>query len=136
MPGGSWRLGLQRCLSVVGVTDVTWPVVLFDGGDLGMYASYSDLNGYIEALDVEDGVYEAYDSAGRPLDLLTQGGPKAYRCPVLVNVREGVQLEVEALEKRLRDYVRLSTRPRAGMPNFETDPLPELIVGLMPWYTR
>lgn len=116
------------------MTDVTWPVVLFDGGDLGMYASYSDLNGYIEAVDVDDGVYEAYDSAGRPLDLSTQGGPQAYRSPVLVNVREGVPLEVEALEKRLRDCVRLSTRPRAGMPNFETDPLPELIVGLMPWY--
>jgi hypothetical protein len=116
------------------MTDVTWPVVLFDGGDMSMYASYSGLNGYIEAVDVDDGVYEAFDSTGLPLDLSTYAGPKAYMRQTLVQVRDGVPPEIEALEKRLRDCVRLSTRPRAGMPNFETDPLPELIVGLMPWY--
>ena len=111
-----------------------WPLVLFEGGDLTMYANYADLNGYVEAVDVDNGEYEAFDSAGRPIDLSTEGGPKEYGRPVLVGVREGVPLEVDSLTARLRGHVQGLASARAAWPNFESDSLSELIEGLMPFY--
>ena len=101
---------------------------------MGMYESYSDFSGYIEAIDVDSGVFEAFDSIGRPLDLFTRGGPKAYERPIVVEVRQGVPPEVRALEERSRGCVRDLEPARAGMPHFETDSLPDLIAGLMSWY--
>ena len=46
-----------------------YPIVLLEGNDVTMFATATDLSGYIEAIDVRAGVYYAFDSEGSPLEL-------------------------------------------------------------------
>jgi hypothetical protein len=49
------------------------PLILADGGDVMAFASVEDLACYVESADVADGVYRAFDAAGRALRLATDG---------------------------------------------------------------
>lgn len=45
------------------------PYVLVEGLDVTLHPSLSELVGYVEAIDVLDGVYEAFDAEGTALKL-------------------------------------------------------------------
>jgi hypothetical protein len=45
------------------------PFVLVEGMDVSIYASLDELTGFVEAQDVRDGVYEAFDAEGLEIKL-------------------------------------------------------------------
>lgn len=49
------------------------PILVFEGWDLHLYDSISDAELDLEAIDIEDGIYEIYDSEGRILEATTEG---------------------------------------------------------------
>lgn len=49
------------------------PILVFEGWDLHLYDSVSDAELDLEAIDVEEGIYEAYDSQGRKLQVESEG---------------------------------------------------------------
>jgi hypothetical protein len=44
--------------------------IIADGWDVGFYARKEDAEGYMEAIDVQDGVYVGYDAEGRLLEIV------------------------------------------------------------------
>lgn len=57
------------------MTEIKFPVYVLakDCGDVDEYSSAGKLTGYLEAIDVENGEYEAWDSAGRRIKLVASG---------------------------------------------------------------
>ena len=55
------------------VTEIASPFLVFDGLDLSIYESLGSIEGELEGVDVEDGVYEAFDSIGRVVRLKATG---------------------------------------------------------------
>jgi hypothetical protein len=54
--------------------DASLPIVLFeDRTELHVFPSIELACRYVEAIDVEDGIYEAFDGGGRAIQLLTHG---------------------------------------------------------------
>jgi len=51
----------------------TPPLVVFDGCDLSLYGSFDELERDLEGIDVEDGVYEAFDAIGGVVRLSATG---------------------------------------------------------------
>lgn len=45
------------------------PIVVVEGGDLAFFSSTAAAEDYLEAIDVEEGVYWAFDADGLPLRL-------------------------------------------------------------------
>lgn len=52
---------------------VSPPLLVFEGGDLSIFRSLAEVESALEGIDVEDGVYEAFDSAGRVVSLKASG---------------------------------------------------------------
>ena len=53
--------------------EAAFPIFVFDGNDLSLFASFDSLTIALEGVDVEDGVYAAYDSSGRAVALTASG---------------------------------------------------------------
>ena len=51
------------------MTEISPPFFVFEGLDLSIYDSLNEIEANLEGVDVEDGVYEAFDSMGRVIDL-------------------------------------------------------------------
>ena len=51
------------------------PIIVAEGNDLSFFASLEDVEGYLEAIDVDNGEYIAYDADGRPVPLSTKRLP-------------------------------------------------------------
>lgn len=64
----------------VGSAEPAEPVVLVEGNDVNVFASVRGLLGYVEASDVRDGAYEAFDATGRSIVLAAASdrGPVTY----------------------------------------------------------
>jgi hypothetical protein len=55
------------------MTDPTPPIVIFEGDDVVVYTTIAFARRSIEAEDVKDAVYQAFDSEGRALRLVAYG---------------------------------------------------------------
>lgn len=47
------------------------PIIVIDGGDVGIFKTKEEAEMFLEPIDVENGEFIAYDSEGRLLDLYT-----------------------------------------------------------------
>jgi hypothetical protein len=63
--------------------DAAFPILVFEGNDLSLFDDFDSLTTALEGIDVEDGVYQAYDSRGRAVELKA-GGVKRGRFMVEV----------------------------------------------------
>ena len=64
------------------------PFVLAEDLDVSVYTSLTDLTGHVEAQDVRDGVYEAFDAEGR-IVILTAGSDRGRVLAAPGDVAEG-----------------------------------------------
>lgn len=55
------------------VTEITPPFFVFDGLDLSIYDSLDSIEVDLEGVDVEAGIYEAFDAIGRVVRLKATG---------------------------------------------------------------
>lgn len=58
----------------------TPPVLVFEGCDLLIYGSFDELEQDLEGIDVEDGIYEAFDAIGRVVRLSAAGVERGRFC--------------------------------------------------------
>ncbi len=104
------------------------PVVLDERGDTYVFRSIRDLVGYVEAIDVRDGIFEAFDAADRPILLAAASD----RSPVTYSLGSAADPE------RLRGIlVRYARHPRiaATLPSslvVEDASLENLLAALSP----
>jgi len=91
--------------------EIHLPVILDDAGDVTAHRSISDACHHVEAVDVEDGAYEAFDATGRRLRVYVDGE--------IVRIVPGNAAEPDGGELRRRlisFFERLSrTRPEWGV---------------------
>jgi hypothetical protein len=100
------------------MTTVTPPIVLVDGLDVQFFSSIEAAEGWMEAIDVENGVYHAYDSRGRALVVETKGER------VYMAAASEEPPQAHELERLLRDYLRHHLRDIADDPD---NTLPRLL---------
>jgi hypothetical protein len=55
------------------MADLKPPIILVDGLDVQLFSSPQAVEGYVEAIDIRDKVYRAFDSIGRQLTLEVHG---------------------------------------------------------------
>jgi hypothetical protein len=114
------------------------PVVLDERGDVAVFASIRDLVGYVEATDVRDGIYRAFDASGRPILLAAASdrarvtytvGPHAdpghlrdilvrfaKRSNVVSTLSPKIELDLASLEALLDALVPRKNRSEVGSP--------------------
>ena len=85
-----------------------FPILVFDGNDLSVFGDVRSVCTGLEGIDVEDGVYQAYDSHGRVVELKACG-VKRGRFGVEVGTvavgRLSEHSDGEEFEGRLRSYL-------------------------------
>lgn len=91
-------------------TEITPPFLVFEGHDLSIYDSLDWIETDLEGVDVEDGIYEAFDSSGRVIRFKATG---VKRGKFTVEIGETHVDSVEAtptgagrLYNLLRDHLR------------------------------
>jgi len=104
------------------------PVILDNRGDLLVFENSGEALAYAEAVDVEDGEYEAFDSEGRMLTLGTTPGGRYGRKRVVILDAEEQPLHQEELRVKLLSFLR-----RAGTPPDPSASLDALISALQAW---
>lgn len=90
------------------------PIVIDDHGDLALYATVEAASMDMEAIDVLDDVYEAFDSHARRLSLEVREG--------LVSIRLDPQFvpQPDELLRRLRHFIAPVGADRVGVDNVNT----------------
>jgi hypothetical protein len=85
--------------------DLVFPVYVLakDCGDVMEFSSLSAMQGYIEAVDVENGEYAAWDTTGRVLQLSVAKSEAGWLQVVTTNQKASEQ-EFAGLKKRSETY--------------------------------
>jgi hypothetical protein len=86
---------------------LTPPIFVIDGHDVGVFASIEDVQIQLEAIDVRNNEYMAFDAEGRPLELVARGKR------VRVAPRQGHPSHRRELETALRDFLMQMKEPVA-----------------------
>jgi hypothetical protein len=104
------------------------PVVLVEGADVNVFASIGSLLGYVEAIDVRDGVFQAFDATGRAIQLAATSdrGPVTYTL--------GTVPEPELLRGLLAKAAKAYPQGRLDLNPEQLDgaSLDELLTALLP----
>lgn len=88
--------------------DAAFPIFVFEGNDLSLFDDFDSLVTGLEGIDVEDGVYQAYDSRGQVVGLKAQGVMRGRFVVEVGTVAIGgvnAQPSVQEFEERLRSYL-------------------------------
>jgi hypothetical protein len=88
------------------------PIFLDEHWDLSAFASLADAATYVEAIDVLNDEYEAFDAEGQPLVLHASH----WSDPVSITVNAEVSPQPDELARRLRRYIE-----RVGPERLELD---------------
>jgi hypothetical protein len=107
---------------------ITTPIFLSDGGDLLIFESVDDARGYIEAVDVVDGVYVAYDSQGRLLKLGISASLS--KQVVEIDIAEVEPTHQETLRNVLMEFLKAAHRSESLLAQ---DSLEELVIKSLPY---
>jgi hypothetical protein len=84
------------------MAEPTYPIFIFEDSDLSIISSSTQVQTDLERIDVESGVFEAYDSDGRRV-YLTNG-----RARIEVDVDSMERAAISEFEMRLRTFLRAS----------------------------
>jgi hypothetical protein len=102
------------------------PPILIDGdGHFRVYPTIAIACQDVEAVDVNDGLYEAFDSEGRVLSLVV------HENRVALEVSPNSQPDAAELEGRLRKHIEAVGTARVGVANLDSTPLPVLLQALI-----
>jgi hypothetical protein len=104
-------------------SEVKSPLVVNEQGALLFFESVDDAERYLEAIDVEDGRYSAFDSEGRSLLLTTVderrpvlfGLLKVPSKQVIVEAEQAEPAQAEALRENLAAFLRHLGVPAAEL---------------------
>lgn len=100
-------------------------MIVDEHGDTEVYADVAAAAAGLEAIDVRNAEYEAFDSSGRPLDLYVVDGRAVLR------LREDASPEVEDVVNRLRRAARaIDARLMPGL-DIERADLRQLVDALL-----
>jgi hypothetical protein len=80
---------------------IALPIIVLENGDLDLFASAEDVDAELEAIDVRDGLFVAYDATGRRLRLEVEG-----RLGVRVTQDPAGVRDPQPLERALRHYLQ------------------------------
>lgn len=100
------------------------PIITDDNGDMEVYATVEAVCLNLEAVDVRDGVYEVFDSTGRPLRLTASGET------ISVELEREAEPNQPELEMRLRRFIERAGPGRLGLPDYRTATLDHLLRAL------
>ena len=101
------------------------PIVIDEDGYLEVYPTVAMARRAVEGLDVIDGVYDAFDSDGRPLLLVAYGNLVAIELPPESHP------DPAELERRLRDFIQSVGAARVGLTNLDDAPLQVMLEALL-----
>jgi hypothetical protein len=107
------------------VVDAVPPIVLDGDGLFEVYPTIAAASQAMEAVDVDSGLYEAFDSGGHPLMLVAYGKLVSIELPP-----DSVPDRAE-LESRLRKYIRYLGADRVGLANPDDVSLPVMLDTLL-----
>jgi hypothetical protein len=100
------------------------PIVIDDHGDIALYPDVDTARREMEAIDVINGVYDAFDSTGARLSLA------ARESVVEISLDPDTDREPGELLRRLRHFIDRVGRERVGVVDVEAAPLEHLIDAL------
>jgi hypothetical protein len=101
------------------------PPILIDGdGFFDVYSTVGEACSWLEAEDVEDGLYEAFDSVGHSLRLFTVGRF------VRMDLPTDSDLDPDELARRLRSHIQQIGAHQVGVSNLESASLSTMLVAL------
>jgi hypothetical protein len=84
--------------------NMTFPIIIIEGQDVGIFSSIKDAQNQLEVVDVGHGAYTAYDAEGRLLQLSTKNNR------VVISVAEKEPMHAEILKSALRVYLKEKSR--------------------------
>ncbi|MGC1175935.1 hypothetical protein [Polaromonas sp.] len=89
--------------------EAAFPIFVFEGNDLSLFDDIHTLTTTLEGVDIEDGMYQAYDSRGRVIGLEAHGVKRGvFMVEIGTVVVSGISARpsVEEFEERLRSYLK------------------------------
>jgi hypothetical protein len=104
------------------------PIFIADGDDITVFASIEDAEKYVEAGDVHDGIYEAWDAQGRVLSLEADTITRFNAPPVRIQLIEPLQNEADDLRHRLA-----AALDRHTDTDIDRDSLDEVVHAYVEW---
>lgn len=107
------------------------PIIVDENGDLEVYRDVEDACSALEAIDVLDGVYVAYDSRGYPLSIETSGS-----IATGMSISPGTTPRPDDLVRRLRHFVESVGSDRVGVDSVESVSLEHLLAALLRFFNR
>jgi len=93
----------------VPMATITPPVVIEGDGELTVYSTLGQARSAMESYDVDDGLYQAFDSAGYPLRLSTVG------LLVVIELPGDSTPDPDELARRLRSHISDLGTDRVGI---------------------
>lgn len=75
------------------------PITIAEGHDINFFESIHELLGYIEWMDVDDGVYEAWDALGRRIHLYVENEE------IKLALIRGEAVQADQLRTLLTEYI-------------------------------
>ncbi|MFL6090456.1 MAG: hypothetical protein ACJ71Z_09975 [Aeromicrobium sp.] len=102
------------------------PIVVDEDGDIEVYSSVEDVRAWLEAYDVKEGRYEAFDSHGRRLEFAIQG-----YAVTGMRIDPGLAEDPVELRRRLLVYVKSAGASDLGITEPDAATLSELLSGIL-----
>ena len=106
------------------MSELTPPIVIDGDGFFDVYSTVGDACSWLEAVDVDDGLYEAFDSAGHSLRLFTEGRFVRIELPA-----DSVS-DPEGFARRIRSHIRQIGADRVGVADVEDASIPTMLAAL------
>jgi len=103
---------------------VTPPVLIDGDGFFDVYSTVGEACSWLEAEDVQTGLYEAFDSAGHALHLFTVGAFVEIDLPV------EAEADPEELARRLRSHIDRIGADDVGVADPESASIPTMMAAL------
>lgn len=100
------------------------PIVIDGDGFFDVYATVGEACSWLEAVDVDDGLYEAFDSAGHSLRLFTEGRF------VRIDLPADSVSDPEGFARRIRSHIRQIGADQVGVADLENASIPIMLAAL------
>jgi hypothetical protein len=107
------------------MTEMVAPIVIDEHGDIQIYQTVAIACRSLEAIDVLNDEFEAFDSNGRALVLLAQENRVSLALPADSHPNPA------ELERRLRRYINAIGADRMGVANLDRAPLAVMLQALI-----
>lgn len=112
------------------MADAIPPIVIYGDGLCEVYPTIAVACQAVEAIDVNDDLYEAFDSTGSPLLLVTHGNLVSIEVPL------DSSPDPVALGRRLKYYIQEVGADRVGVADLDDASLPVMLGALLTFQHR